>query len=347
MNLIELNILIGLLGSFSTTIIGNEKISLKNYTDLEEKAEQIGFDTNKTKLKKINDLSENKYIVGEQGKTAYFIYSIELDNVIEYSLKSPSPYLEYDDKMLYAGPGKYLIDEDNVYYSLLENVYYEKSNVNKVSAISNYKYEIDSNKINTNSMVIDSYLIKHPEFFIDDCKENCGYFGGGYCGFIGLGLLVGYQDKYHNDNIMDDKYYHDPLTKTGLKNGDDSISKLLYDSNPKDSTTSKHIKTVLKDYAKSKEVSVDYISRWTPFFSFNDILKQIKNDNPVELFGTFSYENSSNSKTESTGAHALVAYEFDVLNLDSWQIKCHLGWKNYNEVIISGYVIGSIFSFSC
>ena len=125
--------------------------------------------------------------------------------------------------------------------------------------------------------------------------------------FIGLGMLIGYADKYKNDGIMDNKYYQDPSTKTGLKNGSESISKLLYDSNPKDSTTSMHIKTVMKDYAKSRNISISYTSRWTPFFTVTTISDALKNDTPVELFGTFKYE--INDTTKSTGNHAIVAYE--------------------------------------
>lgn len=124
---------------------------------------------------------------------------------------------------------------------------------------------------------------------------------------------------------MDDKYYENSSTKTGLKNYDDSISKYLYDLNPKDSTTSKHIKTVLKQYAKEKNVSVDYISRWTPFFSMNDIIDEIKNDNPVEVFGNFKYESSTSSG--KTGNHAIVVYELDYKDLISREFKCHLGWR--------------------
>lgn len=69
------------------------------------------------------------------------------------------------------------------------------------------------------------------------------------------------------------------------------------------------------------------------------------NDNPVELFGNFKYESSTSSG--KTGNHAIVTYESDCKDLDSWVFKCHLGWRWRNEVVVTEYVLGSIFSFSC
>ena len=130
----------------------------------------------KKSLKKVYDLKKNNYVIGEQGEDGYFIYSVDLKKIVEYSNKASSPYLNYNRNLIYSGPGEYFVENDDTYYSILENVEYQKNRVSKVPAISTYS------------------------------RLNCGYFNGGYCGFIGLGLLIGCQDKYHNDDIMDDEY---------------------------------------------------------------------------------------------------------------------------------------------
>lgn len=347
MNILRLTILINTVGVIATSIQGEaNEMKFTDYDGLENQIIKCGFNSEKISLKKVYDLKKNNYVIGEQGEDGYFIYSVDLKKIVEYSNKASSPYLNYNRNLIYSGPGEYFVENDNTYYSILENVEYQKNRVSKVPAISTYsRLNSESKNLQGRSVTLSQYKVKHDEFFTSDCYENCGYFDGGYCRFIDLGLLIGYQDKYHNDDIIDDKYYENYSTKTGLKNYDDSISKYLYDLNPKDSTTSKHIKTVLKQYAKEKNVSVDYISRWTPFFSTNDILDKIKNDNPVELFGNFKYESSTSSG--NTGIHAIVAYELDCKDLDSWEFKCHLCWGWRNEVVVTEYVIGSIFSFSC
>lgn len=88
---------------------------------------------------------------------------------------------------------------------------------------------------------------------------------------------------------------------------------------------------------------VDYTRHKHIFLSV--ILDEIKNDNPVELFGNFKYESSTSSG--KTGNYAIVAYELDCKDLDSWEFKCHLCWRWRNEVVVTEYVLGSIFSFSC
>lgn len=109
--------------------------------------------------------------------------------------------------MIYSGPGEYFVENDDTYYSILENVEYQKNRVSKVPEISTYsRLNHEFKNLQGRSVTLSQYKVKHDEFFTSDCYENCGYFNGGYCGFIGLGLLIGCQDKYHNDDIMDDEY---------------------------------------------------------------------------------------------------------------------------------------------
>ncbi len=161
----------------------------------------------KKSLKKVYDLKKNNYVIGEQGEDGYFIYSVDLKKIVEYSNKASSPYLNYNRNLIYSGPGEYFVENDDTYYSILENVEYQKNRVSKVPAISTYsRLNSESKNLQGRSVTLSQYKVKHDEFFTSDCYENCGYFNGGYCGFIGLGLLIGCQDKYHNDDIMDDEY---------------------------------------------------------------------------------------------------------------------------------------------
>lgn len=330
--------------------IEKERNDLFDYKNLLYQLNGVGFNVEEIEVKTAKDFVDNEYIIGETNN-GYFVYSKEVDSLLEYSLKAKSPYAEYNKDIIYGGPGAYFVKEGTNYLSILEGEVYEDNKILHTSAIANKEVEIIENYtlVSTSSLpLVFEWKVNHPEFFRDECYTYCGYISGGYCGFIGLGMLIGYADKYKNDGIMDNKYYQDPSAKTGLKNGSESISKLLYDSNPKDSTTSMHIKTVMKDYAKSRNISISYTSRWTPFFTVTTISDALKNDTPVELFGTFKYE--INDTTKSTGNHAIVAYEMGYvpsMGSSTYGYKCHLGWSNYGEVVITSYTLGSIFFFNC
>ncbi len=322
----------------STNIDFNE-----SNTNILSKAQSIGFDSKNLTIKSAKDFAQNDFLIGEAKDEGYFIYSYGLDEIVEYTNSSISPYYSYNENLIYSGATNYFIENIDNYYSIIDKKYYEKSKIKKVPAI-NVSKETSQNAKSLEP-VATNYSIKHPEFYSQMCKTNCGYYevGNGICGFIGLGLLIGYHDTYYYNDLMDDKYYNEGNYKQGLCNDEYSISKYLYDLNPKSSTTSKHIKTVMKQYATLRNVSIDYTSRWVPFFTKNMILDAIKNDRPVELFGNYDY--ITNTSDKDVNGHAIVAYGAKVEG-QTYKYRCHFGWSGCSDVTITSYVIGSIFYFN-
>lgn len=190
MNILKLAKLINTVGVIATSIQGEaNEMKFTDYDGLENQIIKCGFNSEKISLKKVYDLKENNYVIGEQGEDGYFIYSVDLKKIVEYSNKASSPYLNYNRNLIYSGPGEYFVENNDTYYSILENVEYQKNRVSKVSAISTSspsRLNSESKNLQGRSVTLSQYKVKHDEFFTSGCYENCGYFNGGYYGFIGL-----------------------------------------------------------------------------------------------------------------------------------------------------------------
>lgn len=316
--------------------ISNKYANLVKSDIFADEVTSSGFDLTECNIKYAHDCNDNPYIIGEQDN-GYFIYNCDLNIIVEYSHSSLSPYTGVNANLIYGGPTYYFVENNSEYISLLDKN--EKYNISKVSKIDAYNSSVNTYSTNTLSdSEIDS-CVQHPNFFSIDCYNNCGFFYTDRCGFIGLGLLIAYHDRYHNDKFMDNKFYGIESTRSdGLKGYSSSIGQYLYDLHPKDSTTSMHIKETMNIYAEERGLNIDYYSRWTPFYSNVTIRNAIFKDIPVELFGNFKYGDN-----QSTGDHAMVAYGAIFDNRYYW--RCHLGWRTYSDVIITGGVIGSVYYF--
>lgn len=191
--------------------------------------------------------------------------------------------------------------------------------------------------------------IEHPEFF--ENLAHCGYMsiGDGICGFIALGTLIAYNDKYVNDDVMDDVYWEDDdknllnsVNTAGITvSAANVISKKLYDLDPKDSTTAIHIHDVSEKYLDEVGLSANHTSRVKPFFTESTVRSHIDDGIPVILFGNVPYQYK-----DGTCNHAVVAYGYSA---DEDSFIVHYGWENnyYPDVKIDlGYFsLGSIYAF--
>lgn len=282
----------------------------------------------------VNDLKNNEYAVVSTNNS-YFIYSIKDDIVLEYSLKSKSPFVGSKNP-IYCGP----------------NAYFERSNAEIISLTNSLeKHKISSikdfnivNKTKATTFAANSTVsVKHPEFFYNDLKYSCGddpYSKYGDCGYVGLAMMIAYADKYKNDNVMSDVYYQNDRTKTGLTTDLPKYLKTLY---PKNGTISTDIMNTMKEYSKFNKINVDHYSRWLPFFTGNHLIDTVANDTPVELFGDFS------STISNASAHAIVGYGH-VSNGPDGYWRCHFGWNSngnndYSDVHVNNYTLGSVYYF--
>lgn len=300
---------------------------------------------NDVTIKTAYDPSGDEYTIVE-GTSKYYIIHTKSNELVEYSLKSPSPYENYSNNLIYGGPGNYFYSDDSKYISTLNDNF--KYSIDKVSnnAVYNSNVETQNNKkLQATDALLEQASVKKPNFFAQECDYECGYTDGGKCGYIGLGLMIGYADKYKNDSLMDDSYYNTLPGKFGLKNGTNGIGEHLYSLNPKSGTTSYSVQDTMNKYIKERNVTLKkQYCTFTPFYSNNDLFNAINNDIPVELFGNFGYSYDGTDEDGTANNHAIVAYGCDKLG-GKYYWRCHLGWSSYGDVFIVSGMIGTIYYF--
>lgn len=345
--------------SIQTTAI-NEQVVLQkvNYV----------FDGDKTveNIKTVYDFAGNAFYVAECSPTGYYIYNVETDTVVESSERGVSPYAGYSDNLYYGGPTYYYVLKNGSYEHTIDDE--ETLNSAQIQVLSQNcqagfetietRYQTRSGSVSTMAVYSTDITVDHPEFYQN--LTHCGYISGGRCGFIALGMLIAYKDKYEDDELLSDAYWEtDNILKS--KNTSDItvsannvISQKLYELDPKDSTTSMHIHDVAKKYLDEVGKSADHTSRWKPFFTEGTVRNLIDDGNPVILFGsvpsnptTASALNMTISSSEGDSSnHAVVAYGY---SSDETKFIVHYGWENsyYPDARIDlGYFsLGSIYTF--
>ena len=90
--------------------IEKERNDLYDYKNLLYQLNGVGFNVEEIEVKTAKDFVDNEYIIGETNN-GYFVYSKEVDSLLEYSLKAKSPYAEYNKDIIYGGPGAYFVKE--------------------------------------------------------------------------------------------------------------------------------------------------------------------------------------------------------------------------------------------
>lgn len=315
-------------------------------------------------VKEIQDFDGNLFYVVECLPTGYFIYNPTTDIVVESSQKGVSPYFDMDGDLYYGGPTYYYVLQNNTYTHTIDEEVLTESSVVLMQETCRSAFEnleatalARKNEVSTLAIADDDITVAHPEFYQN--LTHCGYISGGRCGFIALGMLIAYKDKYEDDDLMSDNYWeNDNILNSKNTSGltvsaDNVISQKLYELDPKDSTTSMHIHDVAKQYLSEVGKSANHTSRWKPFFTEGTVRNLIDAGNPVILFGSVP----SNPTTVSTSSviassegdssnHAVVAYGYSA---DKTKFIVHYGWESsyYPDVKIDlGYFsLGSIYSF--
>ncbi len=325
----------------------------------------IGFE--EINFKPAKDFAGTNYLIGEN-KTGegYFIYNSDEKIITEYSLSGESPYKNYETNLIYGGMTEYFVVENSYYKSIVDNE--QKYDVNEVKPYTAYnKMSYDNSLTPLASYVPAEISVAHPDFFNTILRENCGYSvtvdssgeTHGRCGFVALGMLIAYADKYKNDNLMQNKFYVDSINRIGLHNdyyttvNNKSISNYIYNLHPKDGTTSMHIKETMNIYVEERnkqlnsnsQMKIKWSSLWRPFISNHSIWSPIKNNCPIILFGNHEYEDN-NQVTIKEKNHAVVAYGAKLTVNGNYYWRCHFGWESGPyDVFVTGGIIGSIYHF--
>lgn len=339
---------------------------------LSEMKEEENADIRISTVKSAMDLAGNEYYIVECLPTGYMIFNADTGVFTEYSPSAPSPYHSYSENLFYCGPTFYYAEEtDGDLYHLIATSEFIESD-KKASYVESCNQYYSTLVADTNQLVVDyvngeygnqqfiqvafaaletqdntqaatyGYLDNY-EFFFN--MEQCGYYcptnSGGICGYIGLGLLIAYKEKYNSSsNYMDDTYWSD-ATHNNLKEGEDSLACHLRNTyGNKDGTYSTTIMEVSQEYFSGRGVSVTHVSRWTPFFTNETIKNSIDADNPVLLFGSLFNPQNENDNIN----HAVVVYKYtDKSGLfGGTKFTTHYGWNGYENIYVSG-TFGSIY----
>ena len=360
--------------NISTEDIGFELRLLSIFNAKLSEMEAIEADANLrvSNIKEAVDFASNEYYIAECAPTGYMIFNADTGVFVEYSPTAPSPYLGYSEDLYYCGPTFYyvegadgdlehLIESDEIivgsekanyvescqqYYNTLvadtnqlvvnylDGQYGNQSFVQVATAAMSTQAEIQE----TTYGYLDNY-----EFFFN--MEQCGYYSppssDGICGYIGLGMLIAYKEKYNSSaNYMDDTYWSD-VTHNNLKGGTDSLAwHLRRNHGSDDATYSTTIKEVSESYFSGRGVTVNHVSKWWGFFNNGTIMDSIDADNPVLLFGSLFNPQNSNDNIN----HAVVVYKYtDHSGLfGETKFTTHYGWDGYENIYVSG-TFGSIY----
>ncbi len=343
---------------------------------------------NIAKIKSATDFIGNEYTIVECEPTGYMIYDNSNGIFTEYSSSAESPYLGIAGTIYYCGPANYFSlnsTESRVEHTIKDNVYIALEDIEDYSvACMEYKDAYDSI---FNPIVLDYIENGNPsKSFAEIAMQNAavystrsatgwqkitradffenltapGYTDGGICGYIALGMILAYKDKFKNDSIMDDRFWTDS-SKTALvgyrrdSNGKivvdannnpilDSIGYYLYDNfgGGDKGLTSIGIGNVGQKYFIQRNAEIgtnfqySYLSRTIPFFNRSVITNALDNNQPVILCGLFSNPSGGDNLK-----HCVVAYAYRN-GSNGLEYKVNFGWNNRSEVILNG-TIASIY----
>lgn len=325
-----------------------------------------GHDRQIKDIKTVYDFAGNTFYVAECAPTGYYIYSVETDTIVESSERGVSPYVGFSHNMYYGGPTYYYVLENGTYVHTVDatetlsadQVKILRQNCQKGFETLESRYQTRDQSISTMAVYASDKTVSHPEFYQN--LTHCGYIDGGRCGFIALGMLIAYKDKYEDDGLMSDSYWETESTLNSIysvgitPSARTIISQKLYDLDPKDSTTSMHIHSVAKKYLSEVGKSAKHTAPWKPFFTEETVRKLIDAGNPVILFGNLpddpttsgTIDTHTSSSDKATSNHAVVAYGY---SQDKTKFIVHYGWESvyYPDARIDlGYFsLGSIYSF--
>jgi len=345
--------------------IFNAKLSEMEAIDANEKLRV-------SNIKEAVDFAGNEYYIAECAPTGYMIFNADTGVFAEYSPSALSPYLGCSEDLYYCGPTFYYVEgaEGDLEHLIASNEIITGSE--KTDYIESCQQYYNTLVADTNQLVVNyldgqygnqsfvqvataaMYAMEEPqdttygylenyEFFFN--MEGCGYYcppnSGGICGYIGLGMLIAYKEKYNSSaNYMDDSYWSD-ATHNNLKGGTDSLAwHLRRNHGSEDGTYSTTIKEVSESYFSRRGVTVNHVSKWWGFFNNDTIMDSIDADNPVLLFGSLFNPQNENDNIN----HAVVVYKYtDHSGLfGETKFTTHYGWDGYENIYVSG-TFGSIY----
>lgn len=321
-------------------ILSNEKIELV-VSDMKKRFEYSEDEIYFCNYKKMLDYSGNEYELVEFSPTGYAIYSKDFSSLLEISQKAISPYINYNENLIYLGAQNYYI-YDNLSFKLTHCIYDEEielTNHNQEELMSfsnkmNYsiKKTISNNKLNyakyasgeETASISQPDIIKYANTHSFNENNNCGY--------VAAALLVFYAAKAWGYNYL---FEPDSISI-------DLVSSIQGDRNP--DSWAPDIEGALNDYLNEKGYDkLAKVNMWhlPAHHTFYD---RVLEDKPVALFGKVPRVGLS-EKVD----HVVVVYKvkrnfyqnfLGIRSYSNYEFTTHYGWDlTENEIILSADAI--------
>lgn len=318
----------------------------------------------------LTDINGTLYTLIECSPKGYMIYHNDSGVFVEYSPATHSPYYGVEGVCYYAGPNEYyILDNDGQIFYAFDETPLTGDEISTLRAASrNVDGALMSNKdiavldyvaCKTDVGPADIYITSPERAEIcsagnDDWTlinrydvirnmSDCGYIGGGKCGYIAAGILLTHKkvtvacdtvDYITHYAFKNGAYYIKPELPTALYNKGVSLGYAA-------DTTSVAIHYTVEGWLADRGVTVDHTSLYAPIGNNWVVASHINNDRPVIWFG---YIGENTHSSGSVGSHAVVVYGYDV-NWGLYSYVAHFGWSGASEVYFTG-ILGSIYTFS-
>ena len=320
-------------------------------------------------IERISDFEGNEYTLVECAPTGYMIYHNESGVFVEYSPVTNSAYYNTTGERKYVGPNAYYISEERKKYrDILRD---EKLNASQVERLKNSSEKINDKLSENKNADIINYVEGNTDFGLAEIYgdsityastrtvtegewkyvngyeffanlNQCGYIGGGKCGYIAAAMLLTYDEVVNGidtvpngwyEQISEKEYQIDPAFATRLYN-------MGVESGHGASTTSGEIHDTVNTWLARRMLTANHISLYVPTQAASKIKALINENRPVIWFGDIWDNTYSN---ESAGFHAIVIYGYRNVWYSN-EFVAHFGWNNATKVYFTG-ILGSMYSY--
>ncbi|WP_106078911.1 putative cysteine peptidase [Mesoplasma coleopterae] len=331
--------------------------NLKRY--LKSELKELGVKKIKEDVVILKDLKGREFYFMTGENEGYLIYDLRSGHIIERSESFKIPYNDLQDKY-YFGPLNYYVKENGNFTHLNKGcgkIGKEDAKIlqeNLDSILNNMLLEPNISVLNYVNGVLTGETLQLPKskkVYIRNYEKikyaNFPSNWDGSCSFVAGALMMYYWYATGNEKLIPSNYINSKnnmLIDTGKRYDPNTNlkDKLVQLNGGETSSWGKPLKESIKKFCKQinfKEKSHYYIGKL-------NLTNEIKAGRPVVFFGLFPPDPVAYSEARGKISHGVIVYGY-VYNFWSNSFICHYGWDgwNYQEVILSTYVEGSITTF--
>lgn len=337
--------------AFNSAITNKRMIDVINNHIALQMQPYIDYRLSISQIKTLNDFDDNIYTLVELSPTGYIIYHNESGKFIEYGAKSPSPYSGLKQNLYYSGQKAYYKLEDGTFKGIIETqqtapvsqkaelALHSQDMVSKLNKEKNYEIlNYLSGTSNSLPAPTRAYEVYVPNYYFFVLLSSCGYVDGGYCGFIGAAMILGY-NYYQYDNLLIDYPTHIEYTFSNWRVKTALTNTLINIGGGQIGTTAVEIAQTVNTFIAQRPYPP--ACNWHVFWQLSSTTVQahINNGYAVEMFGSYPKVNGTGN-----AMHAIVCYgykRFGFLNL-GLAFRVHYGYSDYTDIWLESVLTGTI-----